>query len=90
MREVAPFVRAEVERALDLNPSDPRPRFLSGAITLVHDYDWTAAETHFAASMNAADVSGHARWIYAASIFAGFDISRNQPPRWDAPCSRIR
>jgi serine/threonine-protein kinase len=66
MREVAPFVLAEVERALDLNPSDPRPRFLSGAIALVHDYDWMAAETHFAASMNVTDVSGHASRIYAS------------------------
>jgi tetratricopeptide (TPR) repeat protein len=71
MREVAPFVRAEVERALDLNPSDPRPRFLSGAIALVHDYDWKAAETHFAASMDATDVSGHARWIYASLYLRG-------------------
>jgi tetratricopeptide (TPR) repeat protein len=71
MREVAPFVRAEVERALDLNPSDPRPRFLSGALALAHDYDWTAAETHFAASMNVADVSGHARWIYASLYLRG-------------------
>ena len=47
MREVAPFVRAEVDRALALNPSDPRPRFLSGAIALVHDYDWKAAEDAF-------------------------------------------
>src|SRR5262245_36343801 len=66
MREVAPFVRAEVDRALALNPSDPRPRFLSWAIALDHDYDWKAAETHFAASMQATDVSGHARWIYAS------------------------
>ena len=71
MREVAPFVRAEVERALELNPSDPRPRFLSGAIALVHDYDWKAAETHFAASMNVTDVSGHARWIYASLYLRG-------------------
>jgi serine/threonine-protein kinase len=71
MREVAPFVRAEVERALELNPSDPRPRFLSGAIALAHDYDWTAAETHFAASMHVADVSGHARWIYASLYLRG-------------------
>jgi eukaryotic-like serine/threonine-protein kinase len=71
MREVAPFVRAEVDRALALNPSDPRPRFLSGAIALVHDYDWKAAETHFAASMNATDVSGHARWIYASLYLRG-------------------
>ncbi len=71
MREVAPFVRAEVDRALDLNPSDPRPRFLSGAIALVHDYDWKGAETHFAASMHATDVSGHARWIYASLYLRG-------------------
>jgi len=71
MREVAPFVRAEVERALALNPTDPRPRFLSGALALVHDYDWTAAERHFAASMNVADVSGHARWIYASLYLRG-------------------
>jgi TolB-like protein/predicted Ser/Thr protein kinase len=71
MREVAPFVRAEVDRASALNPSDPRPRFLSGAIALVHDYDWKAAETHFAASMNVPDVSGHARWIYASLYLRG-------------------
>ncbi len=71
MREVAPFVRAEVEQALALNPLDPRPRFLSGAIALVHDYDWKAAEAHFAASMGATDVSGHARWIYASLYLRG-------------------
>jgi eukaryotic-like serine/threonine-protein kinase len=71
MREVAPFVRAEVDRALELNPSDPRPRFLLGAIALAHDYDWKAAETHFAASMGATDVSGHARWIYASLYLRG-------------------
>ena len=71
MREVVPFVRAEVDQALALNPSDPRPRFLSGAIALVHDYDWKAAEAHFAASMSATDVSGHARWIYASLYLRG-------------------
>ena len=71
MREVAPFVRAEVQQALDLNPSDPRPRFLLGAIALAHDYDWAAAGTHFAASMNVADVSGHGRWIYASLYLRG-------------------
>ena len=71
MREVAPFVRAEVGQALALNPSEPRPRFLLGAIALAHDYDWKAAETHFAASMNVPDVSGHARWIYASLYLRG-------------------
>ena len=71
MREVAPFVRAEVDQALALNPADQRPRFLLGAIALAHDYDWKAAEAHFAASMSATDVSGHARWIYASLYLRG-------------------
>jgi eukaryotic-like serine/threonine-protein kinase len=71
MQEVAPLLRAEVDRAVALNPSDPRHRFLSGAIALVLDYDWKAAETHFAASMGATDVSGHARWIYASLYLRG-------------------
>jgi TolB-like protein/tRNA A-37 threonylcarbamoyl transferase component Bud32 len=72
MHEVAPHVRAEVERALALNPADQRPRFLLGAIAAAHDYDWAAAETHFAASMNATDVSAHARWIYASLFLRAF------------------
>jgi hypothetical protein len=71
MREVAPFVRAQVHQALALNPSDPRPRFLLGAIAVAHDYDWTAAESHFAASMNVPDVSVHARWIYSSLYLRG-------------------
>ena len=52
-------------------PLDLRPRFLSGSIALVHDYDWKVAETHFAASISATDVSGHARWIYASLYLRG-------------------
>jgi tetratricopeptide (TPR) repeat protein len=70
MREVAPLVRSQAERALDLDPSDPRPRFLLGAIALAHDYDWSSAEDHFAASMNLPNVSADARWIYG-SLYLG-------------------
>ncbi len=66
MRDAAPLVRAEAMRALELNPSDPRPRFLLGAVALVYDYDWEAARAHFDASMNEANVSPHARWIHAS------------------------
>jgi eukaryotic-like serine/threonine-protein kinase len=72
MHEVAPFVRAEVDRALALNPADQRPRFLLGAIALADEYDWKAAESHFAASMAATDVSAHARWIYSSLYLRGF------------------
>src|SRR6187402_3236537 len=66
MRDAAPLVRAEAMRALELNPSDPRPRFLLGAVALVHDYDWEAAKAHFDASMHEANVSPYARWVHAS------------------------
>jgi tetratricopeptide (TPR) repeat protein len=72
MREVAPFVRAEVQRAIELDPSDPQPRFVLGAIGLAHDYDWQGAAAHFAASMQGPNVPSHARWIYASLYLRGF------------------
>jgi serine/threonine-protein kinase len=84
MREVAPLVRAQAERALELDPSDPRPRFLLGAIALTHDYDWNAARDHFAASMHLPNVSSDARWIYG-SLYLGalgrFEESTDQMRR---------
>jgi eukaryotic-like serine/threonine-protein kinase len=81
MREVAPLVRAQAERALDLDSSDPRPRFLLGAIALAHDYEWNVAHDHFEASMNQPNVSADARWIYG-SLYLGalgrFDESTDQ------------
>jgi TolB-like protein/Tfp pilus assembly protein PilF len=69
MREVAPYVRAEAERALTLDPSNERPRFVLGAIALAHDYDWEAATAHFAASMRGPGVPAHAHWIHASLVF---------------------
>jgi hypothetical protein len=63
---------------------------IDAAIALAHDYDWKAAETHFAASMNVPDVSVTRGGFTPVSIFAGLDVSRKPLPRWDAPCSRIR
>ncbi|HUE86170.1 MAG TPA: protein kinase [Vicinamibacterales bacterium] len=84
MREVAPLVRVQAQRALDLDPSDLRPRFLLGAIALAHDYDWNAAGDHFAASMTAPNVSADARWIYG-SLYLGalgrFEESTDQMRR---------
>jgi serine/threonine-protein kinase len=72
MREVAPFVRAEAQRALELDPSNQAPRFLLGAIACAHDYDWKAAEEHFRAAMSAPNVSPHARWVYGSLYLRGF------------------
>ena len=71
MREAAPIVRAEVDRAMALSPADPRPRFLLGAVALAHDYDWESAESHFQASLGATDVSAYARWIHASLYLRG-------------------
>jgi serine/threonine-protein kinase len=71
MRDVAPLVRTEAMRALELNPSDPRPRFLLAAVALVYDYDWDAAKAHFDASMHEANVSPYARWIHATLYLRG-------------------
>jgi eukaryotic-like serine/threonine-protein kinase len=66
LREVAPFVRAEAQRALALNPSDPLPNFLLGALAAAHDYNWIEAKERFAAAMASANVSADARWAYSA------------------------
>jgi eukaryotic-like serine/threonine-protein kinase len=84
MLEVTPLVRAEVERALALDPRDQRPRFLLGAAALVQDFDWATADSHFAASMSAKDVSPYARWIYASLFLRGyarFDESSDEMAR---------
>jgi tetratricopeptide (TPR) repeat protein len=70
MREVAQSVRAEAERALELNPSDLRPHFLLGAIDLAHDYNWQSAEEHFRVAMAVPHVSADARWVYS-SLYLG-------------------
>jgi serine/threonine-protein kinase len=68
--EVAPVVRAKVERALALAPRDPLPRVLLGAIALVHDYDWAAADEQFRLAFEAPRISAEAHWIYA-SLYLG-------------------
>jgi TolB-like protein/cytochrome c-type biogenesis protein CcmH/NrfG len=68
MREVAPFVRAGAERALALDPSNERPRFVLGGVTLAHDYDWDTALAHFDASMRGPGVPAHAWWIHASLV----------------------
>ena len=68
MREVAPVVRAEAERALALDPSNERPRFVLGGVALAGDYDWDAATAHFAASMRGPGVPAHAYWIHASLV----------------------
>ena len=69
-REVAPAARAEAIRALELDPSDPAPRVVLGAIALAFDYDWQAGEEHFRAALSSPSVPAEGRWLYA-SLYLG-------------------
>jgi TolB-like protein/tRNA A-37 threonylcarbamoyl transferase component Bud32 len=66
LADVVPKIRREAQRALDLNPSEPQPRFLLGAVAAAYDYDWSAAAEHFQAARTTKHISADARWAYAS------------------------
>jgi adenylate cyclase len=70
MRDAAPHVRAAAQQALALDADDLLPHFLLGAVALVHDYDWAAAEAHFTRAWSMPHVTAEARWAYA-SLYLG-------------------
>jgi eukaryotic-like serine/threonine-protein kinase len=70
LADVVPVIRREAQRALELNPSDPQPRFLLGAVAAAYDYDWSAAAEHFRAARTAIHISTEARWAYASLYLA--------------------
>jgi serine/threonine-protein kinase len=66
LRETAPRIRALAERALQLEPAEPSPRFLIGSVAAAHDYDWAEALQQFRASSAAPTTSADARWAWAS------------------------
>jgi tetratricopeptide (TPR) repeat protein len=66
LREVVPVVRAEARKALELDPSEPGPHFLLGAVAAAHDYDWKESEEQFRVALAATSVVANARWAYAS------------------------
>jgi TolB-like protein len=65
LTQVAPFVRAEAQRALELDPYEGNSQFLLGAVAAAHDYDWNAAAEHFANAMSGISVSAETHYGYA-------------------------
>ena len=78
MREVAPLIRREALKALELDPFETDAHFLLGAVAAVHDYDWTEAGRQFQLAMASPSVPAEARWAYASlylSVFGRFEES---------------
>jgi TolB-like protein/Tfp pilus assembly protein PilF len=65
MIEVADLIRAEAQKALELDPSESGPNFLLGAVAAAYDYDWEASATYFEKAMNGNSASSDARYAYA-------------------------
>ena len=66
LRVAAPQIRALAERALEIAPANPEPRFLLGAVAVALEYDWPDAARQFHLAFAAPTVSAEARWAYAS------------------------
>jgi len=74
LRKVVPLARVEAQKALELNPSEPGPHFLLGALA-AYDYNWKEAAEHFRVAIAATSLStvpANTRWAYAAFYLAPF------------------
>jgi tetratricopeptide (TPR) repeat protein len=84
LRDLAPMIRAEAQRALALNPSDPQPHILLGSVAAAHDYDWNEAADRFRDALRATPASADTRWAYATvylSALGRFDESAAEMER---------
>jgi eukaryotic-like serine/threonine-protein kinase len=65
-RETMPLIRVEAKEALSLDPSDPGPHSLLASVAAAYEYDWPAANEHFAIGLAASSVPAEAYWAYAS------------------------
>jgi serine/threonine-protein kinase len=71
LRDVAPLIRSEAQRALELDASETNPHFLLGAVAAMYDYDWPEATRQFQIALASPTVSADARWGHASLYLAG-------------------
>jgi serine/threonine protein kinase len=72
MPEVAPLVRREARRALELEPFETDPHFLLGAVAAANDYNWLEAAREFQLAMTSPSVPAEAHWAYASLCLQPF------------------
>ena len=72
MGEVAPLIRREALRALEMEPFEADPHFLLGAVAAAHDYNWPEALREFQSAMGNSSVPAEARWAYASLYLSTF------------------
>jgi serine/threonine-protein kinase len=63
--ETMPLIRTAANRALELDPSEPAPHYLLGAVAASFEYDWSKAAEHFSVAMTGT-ASAEAHWAYAS------------------------
>ena len=68
--EAAPRIRAEAQKALDLDPSLPEAHAMLGAVAAIYDYDRPEAERRFRLAMASEPVSPLVRDWYAMFFLA--------------------
>ena len=72
LRPLVPLIRAEAQKALDLDPSESGPHFLLGSLAAVIDYDWDKAGEKFRAAMAGNSATPDALWAYSGFYLAPY------------------
>ena len=78
------------QRGPKLDPSDPGPHFLLGAVAAAYDYDWEQAAEHFASAWPAPRFRPRRTGPTPASTLQPLGASRKRSPTWSEPSNAIR
>lgn len=78
IKEVAPLIRREAFRSLELDPSETDPHLLLGSLASVYDYNWPEAAREFQLALASPSPPAEAHWAYSAlylCVFGRFEES---------------
>ena len=66
MVDMAATIRESAETALRLDPSEPAPHWLLGALAAVWDYDWRESQRRFRLALETASQASDVHWGYGS------------------------